>query len=298
MKSPLSALFKDRDMALMAILPSALNEWVESALSEYGLPDLLAMAGLGGGSGKSAAGDQAKERERAESRRHAMDPDSIQVSEAHGIAVVRVEGTISPYYYNSVDPRGLASTVRALGANPLIRTVILDLDSPGGHAVYVRELGSAIREVGDQGTRTIAHIGPGAMAASAAYWIAASADEIHASTAGMVGSIGVFSALYEFSGMLGKLGISLKLFRDGPLKGMGIFGKSLTDDEAAHVQAGVDKVSAEFKGFIRARRPGIAEETMHGQVFDGDESITARLIDGHVEDLAELVAMEIERSAL
>lgn len=133
------------------------------------------------------------------------------------------------------------------------------------------------------------------MAASAAYWYASAHDEIYGATSSMPGSIGVFSALYEFSGLMGKLGIGLHLFRDGALKGMGLFGKSLTDVEAAHIQAGVDKVSAEFKGFVRARRPGIADATMQGQVFDGDEAIAARLLDGHVDDLADLIAAEMVR---
>lgn len=291
MKSSLSTLFGDRDIALMAILPSALNQWVESAIAEHGIPDLLAMVGIGEAKPRTAASD---DRQRAEDRRHALDPSAIQISREHGIAVLRIDGTISPYYYNSVDPRGLAATVRALGDDSQIRSIILDIDSPGGHATYVRELGEAIRSVSAAGTRTVAHVGAGSMAASAAYWIASASDEIHGSTASMVGSIGVFSALYEFSGMLGKFGIALKLFRDGPLKGLGIFGKSLTDEEAAHIQAGVDKVSAEFKGFVRARRPGIADTTMQGQVFDGDEGIAVKLLDGHVEDLADLIAMEIE----
>lgn len=283
-------------MAMMAILPSALNQWVERAIADHGIPDLLAMAGFGGdrsAARKDEDAERAKARARAEARQHGMDASELQISEEQGIAIVRVEGVISPYYYDAVDPRGLAATVRQLGANPLIRSIILDLDSPGGHATGVRELGAAIREVSEGGARIVAHVGSGNMAASAAYWIAASADEIAGSTSSMVGSIGVFSALYEFSGMLGKLGISLKLFRDGALKGMGLFGKQLTDEESAHIQAGVDKVSGEFKGFIRDRRPGITDATMQGQCFDGDEAIEAKLLDYHVEDLAELVGMEM-----
>lgn len=298
----ISALFKDRDLALMAIHPPALNEWIENAISQHGIPSLMEMAGnvglLPGPKDQAQKVSQHRLKatlQNAHDSRLAMDPADIQISAEHGIALVNISGTISPYYYDSADPRGIAGTIRELGAAPDIRTIVLNIDSPGGHATYVRELGAAIREVSVQGTRTVAHVGAGSMAASAAYWIAASADEIYGSTASMVGSIGVFSAMYQFSGMLGKLGITLNLFRDGALKGMGIFGKELTAEEGAHIQAGVDKVSAEFKGFIRARRPGIEESTMQGQVFDGDEGIDAKLLDGHVEDLTDLVAMEIER---
>ena len=296
MKTSLSSLFADRDMALMAILPSAFNQWVERAVSDHGIPELLAMAGI---TTPAAATSKRTEiesaREIAEARALAMDPDDVLYSAEYGIAVLRIEDVISPYYWDASDPRGSASTVRSLGADPAIRTIVLDLDSPGGHAVHVRELGAAIRSVAESGTRVVAHVGPGAMAASAAYWIAASGDEIHGSTSSMVGSVGVFSAMYEFSGLLGKIGVSLNLFRDGALKGMGIFGKSLTTEESAHIQAGVDKVSLEFKTFIRERRPGITDATMQGQVFDGDEAIAARLLDGHVDDLHDLLAIEMSR---
>jgi signal peptide peptidase SppA len=211
----------------------------------------------------------------------------------YGVAVISVSGPISPYFYDAVDPRAIASAVAQLTADPGIHTIIHDIDSPGGHATYVRELGQAVRDSSQAGTRNIAYVGPGNMAASAAYWYAAAADEIVGSTASMPGSIGVFSALYDFSAYLEKEGVKLHLFRDGALKGMGLFGKELTPEESAHIQAGVDKVSLEFKSFIRARRPGIADATMQGQVFDGDEAIAARLLDRHVEDLAELVAMEM-----
>jgi protease-4 len=228
--------------------------------------------------------------DRGEKRRASTD---YEIADDLSVAVLSVRGPISPYFEDSVDPRALAGAIGSLRG---VKSLILDIDSPGGHATYVRELANQIRAVSESGTRVVAHIGAGAMAASAAYWIAAAADEIHGSTAGMTGSVGVFSAIFDFSGLLEQAGVKLHLFRDGALKGMGLFGKSLTDDEGAHIQAGVDKVSAEFKGFIRARRPGIAEETMQGQVFDGDEAIAARLLDGHVDDLAELVAMEMERA--
>jgi len=298
MKPLLSSLLANHEMAIMAILPSALNEWVERALTEHGIPELLAMAGIG--SAPAAAREtpdaaREKARTRAEARRSAMDSGDMLISGDHGIAVLTLEGVMSPYYAGAADPRGIAATVRQLGADPGIRTIILDIDSPGGHATHIRELGQTIRAVSEAGTRTVAHVGPGAMAASAAYWTAASADEIYGATSSMPGSIGVFSALYEFSGLLGKLGVTLQLFRDGSLKGMGLFGKSLTADESAHIQAGVDKVSAEFKSFVRARRPGISDATMQGQVFDGDAAIDARLLDGHVDDLYDLLAIEIDR---
>jgi signal peptide peptidase SppA len=294
MKAPISQLLTS-EASLLAILPSALNGWVEEALTEHGIPDLLDMVGIG--QGRRADSDERdehrrRERERAEQRRLGLDSDSITLSEEHGIAILKIEGTISPYYWNSVDPRGVAATMRALADNPAIRTIILDIDSPGGHATYVRELAEVIREVSLE-KRTVAYSGPGQMMCSAAYWIGAACDEVYGATASMPGSVGVFSALYEFKGMLGKLGVSLNVFRDGPLKGMGLFGKELTDEESAHIQAGVDKVSVEFKGFVRAQRPGIAEETMHGQAVDGDEAVEARLYDAHFDDLAELVAAEM-----
>lgn len=296
MKAPISQLLTS-DAALLAILPSALNGWVEEAITQHGIPDLLDMVGLGSAP-RVDRDRREKEREaarrRAEDRRLGMDASDITISEEYGIAILNIEGTISPYYYDSADPRGIAATVRSFAANPAFQTLIFNINSPGGHATYIRELAETIRAASIE-KRTVAYSGAGSMMCSAAYWIGASCDEVYGSTASAPGSIGVFSALYEFKGMLGKLGIGLNVFRDGPLKGMGVFGKELTAEESAHIQAGVDKVSAEFKGFIRAQRPGIAEETMHGQAVDGDDAVAARLYDGHFAELEDLVAAEMAR---
>lgn len=293
--SQLSKLFADSEMALMAILPSALNGWVEDAVSDYGIPQLMQMVEL---SGKTSRAEEEAERREdkalAEARQHGMDADDLNISEENGIAVVRIEGTISPHYCYPVDPRGVAATMRALAANPAIATIVMDWDTPGGHVTYIREMSEAIIEAREN-TRVISYVGPGNMCASAGYWGAAATEEIYVSTAATIGSIGVFSALYEFSGMLDQLGVSLKMFRDGPLKGMGLFGKEMTAEEEAHVQAGVMKTSAEFKGHVRAARPGILDETMHGQVFDGNESQAVKLSDGVFADLPSLLAAEMAR---
>lgn len=296
-KAPISRLLQD-DATLMAILPSALNGWIEEAVSEYGIPQLLEMVGLGAG-GRSADVDEERdekrrrERMRAEGRRAGLCDDLVSVSEEHGIAIVDIEGTLSPYYWDSVDPRGIGATLRGLRDRG-VRTIVSNIDSPGGHATYIRELGDIVREVSDGGVRMVAYAGAGSMMCSAAYWYGAAHDVVYGSTASLPGSIGVFSALYEFSGLMGKMGIALKLFRDGPLKGLGIFGKELTAEESAHIQAGVDKVSGEFKGFVRARRPGIGEDSMMGQAVDGDEAVARGLYDGEFSELSELVAALIE----
>src|SRR5690606_28913836 len=119
----------------------------------------------------------------AEQRRAGLPGDAVVISEEHGIAIVKISGTISPYYRDSVDPFAAANTIRALGANPNIQTVIHDLDTPGGHATGVPEWADAIREVSESGTRTVGYVGPGQMACSAGYWVAAACDEIHGSTA-------------------------------------------------------------------------------------------------------------------
>ena len=87
-----------------------------------------------------------------------------------------------------------------------------------------------------------------------------------------------------------KLGIKMNVFRDGDLKGMGVFGKELTELEGDYLQDRVMECSERFKGFVRDRRPGIADETMQGQTFESRNARELNLIDGVFSDLAFLVS--------
>lgn len=80
--------------------------------------------------------------------------------------------------------------LKVLENDPEIKTIIFDIDSPGGVVTGVNEASTIISSLK---TKTISYVG--GSAASAAYWLGSSADEMVLEATGRVGSIGVVVAL-------------------------------------------------------------------------------------------------------
>lgn len=85
------------------------------------------------------------------------------------------------------------------------------------------------------------------------------------------------------------MGVTPHLFKDGRLKGMGIEGMPLTDDQKAYLQDEVMKISKLFKGFVKEKRPSISDEQMQGQTLMAYE-VVGSLVDGTVSGIEDIVA--------
>ncbi|MHA1544617.1 MAG: S49 family peptidase [Alphaproteobacteria bacterium] len=276
----LLSLLSDPDNLILALLPSAYNDLVESAVRE--MPSVFG----------SLFGGQIQRETKVQTKSLALGiPESmIEVNSEMGAAVVTIKGMITPYadelWERAVDPRGIGATYRELADRGDIHTIFSFIESPGGHALGMTELDETMEYVRSK-VKLIAYTDK--LMASAAYWFGANHHEIYSAASAPVGSIGVYSASYSFDEMISKLGIKLNLVRDGKLKGMGIFGKELTSDELAYIEEGVQKISVQFKGKVKERRGAVADETMQGQCFDGDECQELLLTDGVYKSLLDLV---------
>ncbi|NWA04799.1 S49 family peptidase [Pseudomonas gingeri] len=120
--------------------------------------------------------------------------DTRQVTMRNGVAVVPVVGPIFRYANLFTEISGATSTQvlatdiqRALD-DPKVRSIVLNIDSPGGVASGINELAEMIF-AGRSRKRIVAYIG--GTGASAAYWIASAASEIVIDEASLAGSIGV-----------------------------------------------------------------------------------------------------------
>lgn len=110
-----------------------------------------------------------------------------------GVAIIEVIGPI--FHYENIvtwitgfpSAEGLMQEIQAANDNPEVDSIVLQIDSPGGQVGGVSELSKFIRTSDEK--PIIAYVGD--MAASAAYWIAAAADEIVAADTAEIGSIGV-----------------------------------------------------------------------------------------------------------
>lgn len=230
----------------------------------------------------------------AESRQKARQQGSV--------AVIPVYGTIAQRMNLMSAMSGGASTeilqkeIRAAVADPSISAVVLNIDSPGGSVTGVTELASAIREMRAQ--KPIVAVA-NSMAASAAYWIAASASEIVVTPSGEVGSIGVFTMHVDESAALESDGLKVSLISAGPYKTEGNSFEPLTEEARAAIQENVDTYYQMFVRDVAIGRGvsvGDVKATYGGgRMLPAKEAKAAGLAD-RIETLDETIA-RLSRSA-
>jgi len=139
---------------------------------------------------------------------------------------------------------GIAAQLRAAGQDPDVRSVLLDISSPGGEAAGMAGLADLIRSV--RQTKAITAF-VNDMAASAAYGIASAASEIVVSPTSILGSIGVVMLHADRSGELAAQGVKPTLIFAGSHKVDGNPFEPLSDAVRADLQASVD---AHYRQFI------------------------------------------------
>lgn len=111
-----------------------------------------------------------------------------------GIAVIPVTGPIMRYanmftrISGATSTQELATDLQAALDDPKVKGIILNVDSPGGEANGINELGDMVYAA--RGKKPIKAYGGGTVA-SAAYWIGSSADELVIDDTALLGSIGV-----------------------------------------------------------------------------------------------------------
>ena len=123
------------------------------------------------------------------------------VSVRDSVAVVPVTGPIFRYANLFTDLSGatslevLAHDFNAALDDPNVSAIVLDINSPGGQADGIAEFAEMVNGADKRVTAYV-----GGMGASAAYWIAAAADELVLGKTAEVGSIGAVFGVYKSSG--------------------------------------------------------------------------------------------------
>ena len=168
-------------------------------------------------------------------------PQSIGVLPLYGVLAHRMNMMTAMSGGTSLELAG-----RALGelvASPQISAIVLDIDSPGGEVNGVTEMAAQVRRA--RAIKPVVAVA-NSMAASAAYWIAASASEVVVTPSGQVGSIGVVAAHEDVSAAQERDGVKTTLITAGRFKAEGSPFAPLGDEARADVQARVDEMYGLF----------------------------------------------------
>lgn len=130
-------------------------------------------------------------------------------------------------------------------------TIVFDIDSPGGSTAGVEELATEILEArGQKALISVANT----LAASAAYWLASSTDEVVVTPSGEAGSIGVFAVHRDISLALENAGIKDTIVKAGRFKTEGAASEPLTLEGRDSIQAVVDEFYDRFTAHVSEAR--------------------------------------------
>lgn len=206
---------------------------------------------------------------------------------AAGLIVLRREGvTFGGPYVARLTVSGLITQDRklneqiiALGRNPRVKALIVEIDSPGGSVAGGESLHDAIATVAAR--KPVVAV-MNAVAASAGYMIAVPATRIFAQQSTLTGSIGVLLPTAEVSGLLKTLGISVDNITSGPLKDQPSFTKPLTPQGREVLQGLVTDMYDQFVTMVAQGRhmdPDKVRSLADGRAYTGRQALQLGLID-------------------
>lgn len=212
------------------------------------------------------------------------------------LARLKVDGIIT----DDQERLALIDTARK---DPMVKGMILSIDSPGGSVAGGEALHDAI--VRFSARKPVVAV-MGGVAASAGYMIAVPAARIFASNSTLTGSIGVLLQSPDVSGLLDKLGVNVDELVSGPLKGQPSVVKPLSPAGREMLQGVVADLYGQFVDMVVSGRHMDAARVRalaDGRPYTGHQAIGLGLIDqiGTEQDarawLAQAKQIPIEMAA-
>ena len=222
------------------------------------------------------------------------DEEEPEYEVVNGVAIVPVCGALmdrAGWWWDGYD--SIQKRCEAAHADPSVRAVMLDLDSPGGMITGLFDCMRALRAAkASSKKRMVAWVGSGAY--SAAYGLASTCDEIAVSDTAGTGSVGVIASLMSRVDQLAQDGVDVRVVSSGVEKTDGHPAIPISDAAVNRLNARVAELAGMFfseVGIGRAALTADALRALDGGVRYGRASIAAGLADriaGRSALLAEL----------
>jgi signal peptide peptidase SppA len=206
---------------------------------------------------------------------------------AGSVAIIPVYGVLAPRMNLMSEMSGgttydkLTNQLRAAMADKTIKTIVLDVDSPGGSVAGANELATEIMRA-----RTKKPIIAQAqyLMGSAAYQLGSAATKIVAAPSARVGGIGTFGMHDDLSEALKTLGVKRTYISAGDGKVDGNDTEPLSDTARGRMQAAVNDAYEQFvTTVVRGRGAGTTAERVRkdwkAHVYGATEASALGLID-------------------
>jgi protease-4 len=208
------------------------------------------------------------------------------------IVLLRVEGVI-------LDAQPMVSELKRYGENPLVKAIVLRIDSPGGGVVPSQEIHDAVKRVRQKHSKVVI-ASMGTVAASGGYYIAAATDRIIANPGTLTGSIGVIMELANVEGLMKKIGVESIVVKSGERKDIGSPFRAMSPDDRRILQTVMDDVHSQFiEAVAEGRALDIKEvkAVADGRIFTGRQAKDAKLID-ELGDLSEAIRLAADMAGI
>jgi protease-4 len=195
-------------------------------------------------------------------------------------ALIEVRGEIASGAEASAD--NVLSSVRAAFEDEGAQAVVLLIDSPGGSPVQAGIINDEITRLKAVHQKKVYAVVE-ETCASAAYYVAAAADEIYVDKASLVGSIGVLMEGFGFTGLMDKVGVERRLMVAGQNKAMLDPFSPQDDAQRAYIQSMLGEIHAQFIDVVKKGRGDRLKETpdtFTGLVWSGQQAVQQGLADG------------------
>ena len=190
-----------------------------------------------------------------------------------------------------------AKIISEVRKDSTIQAVVLRVNSPGGSVLasekikteldLLREFKPVIASYGDY-------------AASGGYWISANCDKIYSDASTLTGSIGVFSMIPDFGGVVkNKLHVNITPVNSNEHSDLYNGMRALTKKEVDYMQASVENIYEKFTKLVSEGRGMSVErvdEIAQGRVWTGADALGIGLVDeiGTLEDAINYAALSID----
>ena len=202
-----------------------------------------------------------------------------------GVAIVRVEGPILDSFHT-------VEELKTFGRDPLVKAIVIRIDSPGGGVAPSQEIYNAVKRVRIEQNKTVV-ASMGTVAASGGYYIAVATDRILANPGTLTGSIGVIMQLANFQELLEKVGIKNIVVKSGKFKDIGSPFRAMQDSDRQLLQSVMDDVHGQFIEAVadgRSLDAAEVEQIADGRVFTGQQAKSILLVDdiGDLHDAVKL----------
>ena len=215
---------------------------------------------------------------------------AIDASVPH-TAVIEIKGEIAQGADASAE--FVNAALRSAFEDEGSKAIVLLINSPGGSPVQAGMMNDEILRLKAKHKKPVYAVVEESCA-SAAYYIAVSADQIFVDKASIVGSIGVLMDSFGFTGLMDKLGVERRLLTAGENKGFLDPFSAQNDKQRAFAQSMLDQIHQQFIAVVKTGRGSRLKETPEmftGLFWNGQQAVELGLAD-HLGNL-DYVAREV-----